>query len=79
MEPKRPTRELTDEEKKAKCYRLLMNTLPKELAEECVKGYKQEEKMTELHKENHVGLQRRERMGKNRTKSRKVSCIKMST
>lgn len=75
FEPKRPTCELTDEEKKAKCYRVLMNTLPKELAEEYVKGYEQEEKTTETQKENHCGLRRRERIGNYRTKSRKVSCM----
>ena len=68
----RPRSVLTEKELNDKCCRLLLNTLPKELAEEYIKEYQHSSKKTDVFDENSFGRRRKNKTEKDASKSRKV-------
>ena len=64
---------LTEKELNDKCCRLLLNTLPKELAEEYIKEYQHGGKKIDVFDGNSFGWRRKNRAEKDASKSRKVT------
>ena len=71
-ERKRPAQVLTEKELNEKCCRLLMNTLPKELAQQYVKEYQNGGKADDVINEEKFSWRRKNRAQRDAAKSRKV-------
>ena len=66
---------LTEKELNEKCCRLLLNTLPTELAEEYIKEYQNGNNKKDIFNEDSLSWPRKNRGDKDGSKSRKVLCV----
>lgn len=72
VDRKRPAKVLTEKELNDKCCRLLMKTLPRELAEEYVKKYQQDKDEMQSFDENSCSWRKKTRVDRDASKPRKV-------